>query len=179
MARVARIITRQSLPLTWSSGEVAEWNQAAARVRAAKDQGKIVVLVTGVFDLLHNEHVNFLAKARQVGNYLLVGVESDARVRLTKGPDRPVRGQAERVHDVLGTGYVDDAVVLPESFSAPAEHSSLIELIRPHIFAVSSQSPHIEAKRAIVERFGSELRIVHDHNPAVSTTQLVAAGKME
>src|SRR3990172_12032671 len=55
--------------------------------------GKKIVLVTGVFDLLHDEHRNFLKVAKKAGDFLIVGLESDTRVRALKGVGRPVHDQ--------------------------------------------------------------------------------------
>ena len=55
------------------------------------------VLATGVFDVLHIEHIRFLAAAKQQGDRLIVGVESDVRVRAMKGPGRPLHDEQVRL----------------------------------------------------------------------------------
>lgn len=135
--------------------------------------GKKVVLVTGVFDLLHSEHHAFLTKAKQQGNYLVVAIESDVRVREIKGADRPVWSQEQRKQALQQISCVDAVLVLPENFGEVSQREKLIAEIQPDVLAVSSHSPHLEKKRKIVEKYGGEVRIVHDHNPAVSTTQLL------
>jgi cytidyltransferase-like protein len=170
----SKTIAHHQLPPDWTPREVQTWLAVMKQIQQAKDEFKKVVLVTGVFDLFHIEHERFLQKARASGNFLIAGVESDVRVRQLKGPDRPVHTQAERIKDVLSSGVVDVAVVLPEAFDRPEHHRSLISLLRPHILAVSSNTPYIEAKRQLMELFGGELRIVHELNPEVSTTQILA-----
>ncbi len=66
------------------------------KVTNARKRGLKIVLVTGVFDLLHQEHVIFLAKAKSGGDLLIVAIESDMRVKKIKGNDRPIQGQADR-----------------------------------------------------------------------------------
>jgi len=63
-------------------------------------QGKKIVLATGFFDLLHQEHINFLTKAKVVGDILIVAVESDERARALKGEGRPVKSQLVRCQKV-------------------------------------------------------------------------------
>lgn len=63
-----------------------------------KSLARPMVFTNGVFDLLHRGHVSYLAQARQLGNSLVVGVNSDASVRmLGKGADRPINGQEDRM----------------------------------------------------------------------------------
>jgi hypothetical protein len=71
-------------------------------------------------------------------------------------------------------GIIDLVFILPEHFSQPAQHRQLIAEVRPDIFAVSSHTSHLDKKREIVESFGGTLQVVHDHNPEVSTTLLLA-----
>lgn len=132
-----------------------------------------VVLVTGVFDLLHAEHRNFLQKAKALGGKLLVGVESDVRVRALKGEGRPINSQAVRVANITALGIADEVFVLPEAFSKPEHHRTLLEQLRPNILAVSSHSPHLDKKQQLMESLGGQVVIVHQHNPSVSTTQIL------
>jgi cytidyltransferase-like protein len=135
--------------------------------------GKTVVLVTGVFDLFHEEHRKFLEKAKGVGNILVVGVESDLRVRQLKGENRPIWNQDKRVSTIEEAGIANAAFVLPEQFSKPVDHERLIESIRPDFLAVSSHTQHQAEKQRIMEQFGGQLVIVHELNPAVSTSQKI------
>jgi D-beta-D-heptose 7-phosphate kinase/D-beta-D-heptose 1-phosphate adenosyltransferase len=93
--------------------------------RAAK--GK-VVFTNGVFDLLHPGHVDVLLGARRAGDLLVVGLNSDDSVRRLKGPDRPVRGAADRAY-VLAALAMVDVVVLFEA-DTPID---LITALRPDV----------------------------------------------
>ena len=83
-----------------------------AREWRAATQGR-VVFTNGVFDLLHPGHVDVLVAARDRGDALVVGLNSDSSVRRLKGPERPVRSEAERAY-VLAALEAVDAVVLFE-----------------------------------------------------------------
>lgn len=174
MANRTVTVSKHTFPLDWSAEEVATWSQIWREVQAAKQEGRRVVFATGVFDLFHEEHQRFLEKARAAGNFLVVGVESDVRVHDMKGPGRPFNDEQQRLQDVLSSGVVDAAAILPIAFTKPEHHRAIISLLRPHLLAVSSHSPYQEAKRAILEEFGGQLAVVHDHNPAISTTQRAA-----
>lgn len=134
---------------------------------------KRVVLATGVFDILHSEHRKFLRAAKRAGDILLVGIESDVRVKKLKGPSRPINAQAIRQRNLQRWHIADEVFILPENFSGP-EREKLIAQLRPHLLAVSSHSLHLEDKRRILRRYGGDVKVVLAHNPAVSTTQLLS-----
>lgn len=73
-----------------------------------------VVFTNGVFDLLHPGHVDVLVGARARGDALVVAINSDASVRRLKGPERPVRSEAERAYVVAALAAVDAVVVFSE-----------------------------------------------------------------
>ncbi len=140
---------------------------------------KVVVLVTGVFDALHNEHDAFLRKAKAQGDVLLIGVESDARVRQIKGSDRPVYSEAERVAALESLALAERVFVLPEQFSDPKEHLALLRQVQPDILAVSSHSPHLKEKEQLLQEIGGRVVVVHQHNPTISSTILLEKKRQE
>src|SRR5690606_7494480 len=137
-------------PLDWTNADRQRLSAVVSQIRPAQDLGKKVVLATGVFDLFHAEHQNFLTKAAQAGDLLVVGVESNARVRSSKGPDRPYQDQATRLAQVASHLGVTSAVILPENFSKPEHHQGILKLILPSILAVSSHSPFQDRKAALM-----------------------------
>jgi len=86
------------------------------------------VFTNGVFDLLHPGHVDVLLGARRAGDHLVVGLNSDASVKRLKGPERPVRGEAERAYVLASLESVDCVVVFGED--TPLE---LIRVLRPDV----------------------------------------------
>ena len=162
------------MPTDWSQEEIASWSAIAEEVDTWKNEGKVVVFATGVFDLFHTEHQLFLQKARAAGDVLIVGVETDERVRRMKGSGRPYHSEITRLSQVSDHPAVDKALLLPKNFDRPEHHRGIIALLRPSILAVSRHSDHQDKKRAILEEFGGKLEVVHEHNPSVSTTQLLA-----
>ncbi len=139
--------------------------------RQAKHQS--LVLVTGVFDLLHQEHLNFLRKAKAVADLLLVGLESDVRVKKMKGEGRPINNQAKRLTNLQKLQIADQVFILPEEFSKPADHQRLIEQIRPNFMAVSSNTAFKKEKEMILAQFGAKLVVVHEFNPEFSSTKII------
>ena len=142
-------------------------------VKPAKLKGQTIVLVTGVFDLLHQEHVNFLKKAKAAGNILVVGLETDARVREIKGEKIPINRQAVRLKNLENLHLADYVFLLPQAFNRQGHWENFIATLRPDIYAVSSHTNYLANKRKIMTKFGGVVKIVHQFNPAVSTTQLL------
>ena len=69
--------------------------------------GLRLVLTSGSFDLVHLGHVKYLAKAKELGDVLIVGVDSDAKIRRRKGEDRPMVPQSERLEMLAHQRPVD------------------------------------------------------------------------
>jgi len=76
--------------------------------------GKRLVFTNGVFDLLHVGHVRYLTRARELGDALLVAINSDRTVRELKGPDRPVFNEAERAEIVAALRCVDFVTIFDD-----------------------------------------------------------------
>ena len=131
------------------------------------------VLVTGVFDILHKEHIYFLKKAKSLGDYLIVAIESDVRVKQMKGEGRPINSQDKRKESLERLNLADEVFILPEEFNKPEHHKKLIKKIKPKFLAVSSHTKHLDKKQEILNEFGGEVVVVHDHNPEISTTNLL------
>jgi len=140
---------------------------------AARERQQTVVVVTGVFDVLHREHLAFLQKAKAAGDVLIVGIEADSRVRELKGEGRPVNGEQVRREQVSALQHADGVFILPDAFFQPSDYQRLIHHLRPQIMAVSSHTPHLDKKRALLAEVGGVVQIVHQHDPSISTTQLL------
>jgi D-glycero-beta-D-manno-heptose 1-phosphate adenylyltransferase len=142
-------------------------------IKQWQSQGEVVVLATGVFDILHIEHLRFLKKARKAGDRLLVGLESDARVKAIKGHERPLNDQSIRLEQLQTLKAVDDAFLLPQEFNTQAQWEALMSQLQPDVYAVSSHTKHQENKRQICQKFGISFQIVHEYNPDFSSSALI------
>lgn len=131
------------------------------------------ILVTGCFDVLHSEHLKLLRAAKKLGGQLLVGLETDTRVRQLKGPGRPVTKLAARLRALRQLGVADRVFALPEQFNNLNHFTNLIKKLRPDILAVSSSTPNLSSKRRIMEKSGGKVVVVLPHNPEISTTKML------
>ncbi|WP_295794989.1 D-glycero-beta-D-manno-heptose 1-phosphate adenylyltransferase [Mucilaginibacter sp.] len=85
-----------------------------ATVTAWQKDGKKVVFTNGVFDLLHLGHVTYLAKAAELGDKLIIGLNADSSVRRIKGEDRPINDQNNRAALLASLFFVDGVVLFEE-----------------------------------------------------------------
>jgi cytidyltransferase-like protein len=132
-----------------------------------------LVMVTGVFDVLHIGHLRFLEAARQLGDRLAAGVESDARVREWKGPNRPIQSQDDRCELLAALRCVDDVFVIQGHRVDPAFYAELLAPWHAAFLAVTSDDPYLDAKRTAMAEIGVELRVVTPRIENYSTTHLV------
>ena len=129
-------IHRQELIDFWMSlqeGKYTEkalysWDEMKSLVQQWKNRGDIVVFTNGCFDILHRGHITYLQEAAQLGNHLIVGLNSDASVRRLKGETRPLVEEEDRAYLLSALGCVDGVVLFDEE----TPHQ-LLEIIRPNI----------------------------------------------
>lgn len=131
------------------------------------------VLATGVFDILHSAHIEFLKHAKKQGDTLIVGIESDKRVKELKGENRPVNNQEKRLKNLKDLNIADKVLILPENFGRRQKILKFLKKIAPDILAVSENTPFIKEKRKIMQKIGGEVKIVYAHQPEISTTKIL------
>lgn len=102
---------------------ISEWR------RALRSSGKRLVVTNGCFDILHAGHVTYLQAARDAGDALLVGLNSDASVRLLKGPSRPLNPEQDRALVLAALQSVDAVCLFPER-----EATRFLTTIQPDIY---------------------------------------------
>jgi D-glycero-beta-D-manno-heptose 1-phosphate adenylyltransferase len=138
------------------------------RLRWKRD-GKTVVFTNGCYDLLHPGHIRLLEQARSLGDILILALNSDASVRRSKGPSRPILPQAERAEVALALEAVDAVVFFEEE--TPRE---LISEILPDFLVKGADWSHFVAGREEVEAAGGKV-VNLPLEPGYSTTDLVEA----
>lgn len=144
---------------------VLAWNDAVAWRRTVRGR---LVFTNGVFDLLHPGHVDVLLGARRRGDSLVVGLNSDASVKRLKGPERPVRNEAERSYVLAALGMVDRVVIFEQD--TPLE---LIERLRPDVLVKGGDyTVETIVGAAQVQGWGGEV-VVIPLTPGQSTTSII------
>ena len=120
--------------------------------------GKKTVLANGCFDILHVGHVRYLEGAKELGDALVVAINSDRSVRALKGPGRPILNERERVALVSALRCVDHVVVFDEP-----DVSHVLEVLRPAIHAKGTDYTEATVpEREQVLAYGGQVRITGD-----------------
>jgi len=136
-------------------------------------ENQTIILVTGVFDLLHSAHVQFLRLAKAQGDILLVGLETDQRVKKIKGENRPKKNLKTRLVAISILPFVDYVFSLPVEFNTIKQREEFISKIKPDILAVSEHSPNLKQKKEIIEKFDGKLKIIMPKDPSISTSKII------
>ena len=110
-------------------GMVLSRGALAARVAERQRSGERAVFTNGVFDLLHLGHVTYLQRARALGDFLIIGLNSDASARRLKGPRRPLVPEAERAELLAALSCVDYITIFGENTA-----EALVAALRPAIY---------------------------------------------
>ena len=122
-----------------------------------RQRGKTIVFTNGCFDLLHVGHVKYLQAARQLGDLLVLGLNSDASIRRLKGPARPLIGQEERAHILAALNCIDYVIVFDED--TPLE---VISALRPDILVKGGDyTPEGVVGRELVESYGGCVELIN------------------
>ncbi|GAB4562238.1 MAG: adenylyltransferase/cytidyltransferase family protein [Anaerolineae bacterium] len=140
-------------------GKLVTLEQAIELCEAWRREGRRVVLTNGCFDLLHVGHVDYLERARALGDALVVGVNDDESVRRLKGPGRPITPAPDRVRVVAALAAVDLVVV----FSGDTA-DELLAALRPDVYAKGGDWSAAGGKRLpeleTARRIGAEVRFL-------------------
>lgn len=95
-------------------GKITDLPSLKTSISQWQSEGKKVVFTNGVFDLLHIGHITYMAKAAELGDKLVIGLNSDSSVKRIKGDDRPVNDQTSRAAILAALFFVDAIVVFEE-----------------------------------------------------------------
>ncbi|GAA4742730.1 hypothetical protein GCM10023350_29240 [Nocardioides endophyticus] len=121
-----------------------------------RDRGYRIVMTSGSFDLLHVGHSMYLQEARSYGDFLIVGVDSDAKIKERKGPDRPLIPEDERLK-MLAYQRAVGAMFLKE----PAHKRwAMIKSVRPDVLVVTSETYTPEEVAELKKRFRCEVQVL-------------------
>ena len=143
-------------------------NDLARHITRHRGEGQRIVLTNGCFDVLHRGHTRYLNQAKQLGEILVVALNSDESVRRLKGPGRPINPITDRAAVIASLSCVDYVTVFDTATPIP-----LIQRIRPEIYAKGGDyTPEMLAETSAVESYGGRVAIL-DYVPERSTTAVV------
>jgi D-beta-D-heptose 7-phosphate kinase/D-beta-D-heptose 1-phosphate adenosyltransferase len=132
-----------------------------------RKKGGMLVFTNGCFDILHPGHVDYLSFARNQGDALVVGLNSDASVRLNKGPSRPIVPERDRALVLAALESVDYVVIFDEK-----EPAALIGELLPDVLVKGEDWKHYVSGREAVEAAGGRV-VLAPLVPGRSTTDII------
>lgn len=136
-----------------------------SRVEAERSAGSIIILANGCFDLIHAGHIRYLAGAKELGGFLVVGINSDEQVRDLKGNGRPYISESERAEIISSLRFVDAVTI----FDEPTV-DELIDAIHPDVHAKGTDyTTETVPERERVLAYGGRIAIVGDPKDHSST----------
>ncbi len=107
---------------------IVDWSNLPEIINNWKNAGNKIVFTNGCFDIIHRGHIELLAKAADLGEKLIVGLNADDSVQRLKGPERPLQDETSRAMIMAGFGFVELVVLFHQD--TPME---LISLIKPDV----------------------------------------------
>jgi rfaE bifunctional protein nucleotidyltransferase chain/domain len=153
-----------------SDQKIVKWEALPAWRERVRASGRRLVVTNGCFDLLHRGHVSYLEAAREHGDLLLVGLNSDASVRLLKGPDRPVNREEDRAAVLAALASVDAVCIFAEKSA-----TRFIQAAQPDVYVKGGDytlETLNQEERKVVESSGGKI-VVLPLVPGQSTTALL------
>ena len=148
--------------------------QSLLHIDYAREQGERIVFTNGCFDILHAGHVRYLAKARALGDRLVVGLNSDDSVRRLKGLERPVNSLEDRMEVLTALACVDWVLPFGDNVDENDTPEQLIRRVRPQILAKGGDyTVDTVVGASFVQKSGGEIAVI----PLLegrSTTELIA-----
>jgi len=151
-----------------SARKIVNLQEAKTQVNNWKSAGKRVVFTNGCFDLIHLGHVDYLEKARMLGDKLVIGLNTDDSVSRFKGPERPLQDQVSRARVLAAMQFVDLVVF----FNEDTPLNLISELIPDILVKGSDYLAENIVGADVVKKNGGEVKTI-DFIPGYSTSRIV------
>jgi D-beta-D-heptose 7-phosphate kinase/D-beta-D-heptose 1-phosphate adenosyltransferase len=158
--------------LTLNQKTITSLEHFKQRCNHLKSEGKRIVFTNGCFDILHSGHVNYLRKAKEMGDLLIVAINDDESVRRLKGKSRPVNTLENRLEVLSAMAFID--YIIPFGHVKDDTPIKLIKTIKPAVFVKGGDYQHQQLpEMEVLERINCEIKFVPIVNHQ-STSKIIA-----
>ena len=131
-------------------------SEAKSTIFEYRNKGKKVVFSNGCFDIIHRGHETYLKAARELGDFLIIGLNSDSSVKQLKGSNRPINDQSTRAKNILKLDYVDAVTIFSE-----LTPEKLIHDLSPDLIVKGGDyKPEEVVGRDYVQSYGGKVVII-------------------
>lgn len=135
---------------------IEDWDKLAKVLNELKSQGKRIIFTNGCFDILHWGHVYYLKQAKELGDILVLALNTDDSVKKLKGDSRPINNQQDRalvINELKSIDYV--------TFFSEETPYNIIKILKPNIIAKGGDySPEQVVGKDIIENYGGSVEII-------------------
>ena len=143
-------------------------DQLRAKVEHLKGIGLRIVLTSGSFDLVHLGHVKYLARAKELGDVLVVGVDSDAKIRRRKGEDRPLVPERERLEMLAHQRPVDLLYLKEEG----GERWDVIKAVEPDVLVLTADHSYTDEDLTALGEICGDIAVI-ERQADVTTSERI------
>ncbi|MBU2632613.1 adenylyltransferase/cytidyltransferase family protein [Patescibacteria group bacterium] len=152
-------------------GNIKSVKEAAQKAKELKTKGKKIILAGGCFDILHVGHLKFLQQAKKLGGVLFILLESDKKIKILKGKNRPINSLKERALLLSSLSPIDFVILLP-FMHENQQYDKIVNLINPDIIAISEDDSGLMHKKRQAENLGIKIKVVTKKIKNRSTTRV-------
>ena len=149
-------------------GKIITKDELMTIIPELKQQEKTIVTTNGSFDMFHSGHLKSLKFAREQGDILIVGLNSDSSVKKYKSASRPIIPEEQRAEIVASIIYVDYVVLFDETTPI-----NLLEMIKPDVHVKGSEYKKKIPEKQIVEKNGGKIVFIERDELKISTSEII------
>jgi glycerol-3-phosphate cytidylyltransferase len=143
-------------------------SKAQKKIASLKTKNKTIVFTNGCFDIMHAGHISYLQAAKMLGDYLIIGLNSDKSVQKLKGPLRPIVSEQERLIILSALEMIDMIILFDDLTPIP-----LLQALQPHIQVKGGDyQPTDMPEYPIVKEYGGQI-IILPFKPGCSTSNII------
>lgn len=147
---------------------VKDLDRLSEKIRLYRKEGLNIVFTNGCFDILHRGHIAYLNRAKELGDILIVGINSDSSIRRLKGPERPINTLEDRIQVLTALSSVDHIIAFDEDTPA-----NIIRVVRPDVFIKGGDYTLDTLPEApLVKELGGRIQIL-PYLENLSTTDII------
>lgn len=149
-------------------GKIITKQELRHLVSVLKEEERTLVTTNGSFDMFHAGHLRSLKFAKEQGDILIVGVNSDSSVKKYKSKKRPIIPEEQRAEIVASIIYVDYVVLFDETTPV-----NLLSMIKPDIHVKGSEYKENIPEKEVVEKYGGKVVFIERHELKISTSEII------